>query len=536
MPMAQSALAAAFSCRAPTPTSLASTRTQPPLPWMNPPRLINSSLIWKNLEMGSKGISKKWKKSEGEGEGGVKNEDEWWGMEELGDEFEEIEKDEILNRELEGFAPAGIGYGNVTEEYLNKVKRERVSKAERKAKAREAAAAAKRGSKEGETSITVCARCHSLRHYGQVKNHNAENLIPDFDFDRLIAARLMKPTGNADSSVVLRLPKLVLVATKVDLLPSQISPTRLDRWVRNRAKANGAPKLSGVYLVSARKDLGVRNLLSFIKELAGPRGNVWVIGAQNAGKSTLINVFAKKEGSKISKLTEAAVPGTTLGILRIGGILPAKAKMYDTPGLLHPYLMSMRLNRDEQKMAEIRKELQPRTYRIKASWQSIHVGALVRLDLNQASVETIYVTVWASSNISLHLGKVENADEIWKKHAGIRLQPPIGSDRVPELGELEQKEYKVSGITWDVNGVDIAIAGLGWFSVCLKGEATLALWTLDGIEITVREPLALDRAPFLERPGFLLPKAISDAVGSQTKLEAEKRKKEAQDSLSEVAA
>ena len=86
-----------------------------------------------------------------------------------------------------------------------------------------------------------------------------------------------------------KLPKLVLVATKVDLLPSQVSPARLDRWVRNRARSGGAPKLNGVYMVSSKKDLGVRNLLSFVKDLAGPRGNVWVIGAQNAGKSTLIN-------------------------------------------------------------------------------------------------------------------------------------------------------------------------------------------------------------------------------------------------------
>lgn len=113
--------------------------------------------------------------------------------------------------------------------------------------------------------------------------------------------------------------------------------------------------------------MGAKNLLSFIKELAGPRGKVWVIGAQNAGKSTLVNALAKKEGAKVTKLTEAPVPGTTLGILRIGGILSATAKMFDTPGLLHPYLMSMRLNREEQKMVEIRKQLQPRTYRMKTS-------------------------------------------------------------------------------------------------------------------------------------------------------------------------
>ncbi|KAL3533673.1 hypothetical protein ACH5RR_007194 [Cinchona calisaya] len=477
-----------------------------------------------------------------EGEGGVD-----WNLEELESEFE---KDDDELKELDGFGPAGVGYGNVTEEVVEKGKKRRLSKAERKRLNREAQTA--------KEEVTVCARCHSLRNYGQVKNQVAENLIPDFDFDRLIATRLMKPTGVADATVVVmvvdcvdfdgsfpkraakslfkafegsqdgfkfnkRLPKLVLVATKVDLLPSQISPARLDKWVRHRAKANGAPKLSGVYLVSARKDLGVKNLLAFIKELAGPRGNVWVIGAQNVGKSTLINAFARKEGVKVTKLTEAAVPGTTLGILRIGGILSAKAKMYDTPGLLHPYLMSMRLNREEQKMVEIRKELQPRSYRIK-SGQTVHVGGLGRLDLSQASVETIYVTVWVSANVSLHLGKTENADEIKNKHGGVRLQPPIGIDQVSQLGKWVKKEVKVSGTSWDVNSIDIAVAGLGWFSFGLKGEANLTLWTYDGIEITLREPLVLDRAPFLERPGFGLPKAISDAVGNQTKVEAQVRK------------
>ncbi|KAB2631199.1 hypothetical protein D8674_008718 [Pyrus ussuriensis x Pyrus communis] len=488
---------------------------------------------------------------------------------EMGDEFEwdsdEFEAkllgEEENDLDLDGFTPAGVGYGNIKAETIEKMKK-KVPKSEKKRMAREA-------QKEKE-EVTVCARCHSLRNYGQVKNQAAENLMPDFDFDRLIATRLIKPAASANPVVVMvvdcvdfdgsfpkraakslfaalkgtendpklrkRLPKLVLVATKVDLLPSQVSPARLDRWVRHRAKAGGGPKLSGVYMVSSHKDLNVRNLLSFLKELAGPRGNVWVIGAQNAGKSTLINALARKEGAKVTKLTEAPVPGTTLGILRVGGILSAMAKLFDTPGLLHPYLVSMRLNRDEQKMVEIRKELRPRTYRIKAG-QTIHVGGLLRLDLVQASVETIYLTVWASPNISLHMGKTENADETWRKHVGIRLQPPIGADRAAEMGKWEEKEIKVSGASWDVNSIDIAVAGLGWLSLGLKGEATLTLWTYDGIEITLREPLVLDRAPSLERPGFWLPKAISEAIGNQSKIEAQRKKlqMESADSLSEVS-
>ena len=116
------------------------------------------------------------------------------------------------------------------------------------------------------------------------------------------------------------------------------------------------------------------------------------------------------------------------------------------------------------------------------------------------------------------------------------FQPPIGIDRAADISKWEEREIKVSGASWDVNSIDIAVAGLGWFSLGLKGEATLALWTYDGIEITLREPLVLDRARVLERPGFWLPKAISEALGAQSKLEAQRKKLEMEnaDFLSEA--
>ncbi|PHT81125.1 hypothetical protein T459_14140 [Capsicum annuum] len=153
--------------------------------------------------------------------------------------------------------------------------------------------------------------------------------------------------------------------------------------------------------------------------------------------------------------------------------------------------------------------------------QTVHIGGLVRLDLVHASVETIYVTVWASPSVSLHLGKTENADELMNKHAGVRLQPPISIERVSELGEWQKREVKARGTSWDVKSMDVAVAGLGWFSLGLKGEADLALWTYDGIQITLREPLVLDRAASIERPGFWLPKATLEALTNSSKLEGQ---------------
>ncbi|XP_048499982.1 GTP-binding protein BRASSINAZOLE INSENSITIVE PALE GREEN 2, chloroplastic isoform X2 [Beta vulgaris subsp. vulgaris] len=302
----------------------------------------------------------------------------------------------------------------------------------------------------------VCARCHSLRHYGMVKDASVENLLPDFDFDHTVGRKLATASGGR--SVVLlvvdaadfdgsfpkrvaklvsstidqnltawkegksgNVPRMVLVLSKLDLLPSSLSPTRLEHWIRQRAREGGANKLTSVHMVSAVRDWGVKNLIEDVVRLVGSRGNVWAIGAQNAGKSTLINAIGKHVTGKVAPITEAPVPGTTLGIIRLDGILPGKAKLLDTPGLLHPHHIATRLTRDEHKLVQINKEVKPRTYRIKVG-HTIHIAGLARLDVEELSVESIYVTVWASPFLPLHMGKTENAGKMITDHFGRQLQ------------------------------------------------------------------------------------------------------------------
>lgn len=408
----------------------------------------------------------------------------------------------------------------------------------------------------------VCARCHSLRHYGRVKDPTVENLLPDFDFDHTVGRKLALTSGTR--SVVLmvvdaadfdgsfpkkvaklvsdtidehstawkqgrsgNVPRVVLVVTKIDLLPSSLGPTRLEHWVRTRAREGGADKITSVHLVSAVRDWGLKNLVDDVSSLAGPRGNVWAIGAQNAGKSTLINAIGKHGGGKIAHLTEAPVPGTTLGIVRVEGVLHGKTKLFDTPGLLHPHQITTRLTREEQSLVNISKELKPRTFRIKDGY-SVHIAGLMRLDIEESSVDSVYVTAWASPYLPLHMGKTENASEMVEKHFGRQLQPPIGKNRVKELGQWVRKEFHISGNSWDSSSVDIAAAGLGWFSVGLKGEAVLSVWTYDGIDVVLRNSLLPNRSYNFEVSGFTVSKIVSkaDKASNKSQRQGEKKRKQ----------
>ncbi|KAK9126619.1 hypothetical protein Scep_015465 [Stephania cephalantha] len=100
-------------------------------------------------------------------------------------------------------------------------------------------------------------------------------------------------------------PRVVLVVTKIDLLPSSLSPTRLEHWVGQRAREEGASRITSVHFVSAVRDWVLKNLIDGVRELVGARGNVWTIGSHNAWKSTLINVIAKHISENVTQLTEA---------------------------------------------------------------------------------------------------------------------------------------------------------------------------------------------------------------------------------------
>ena len=96
----------------------------------------------------------------------------------------------------------------------------------------------------------------------------------DFDgsFLRKVA-RLVSETIEENLEVLRQgksgnLPRMVMVVTKIDLLPTELSPMRLEHWVRQRAREGGAAsKLTNVHIIKGKRVLIVQQAAKLFHQL-----------------------------------------------------------------------------------------------------------------------------------------------------------------------------------------------------------------------------------------------------------------------------
>ena len=388
----------------------------------------------------------------------------------------------------------------------------------------------RRAKKKRGPPTVVCARCFALRTSGRVKNAAAEALLPSFDFARVVGDSFERLTGEGRAVVLLTVDLLdfdgsfpvdaidviepyvekgvvdvLLVANKVDLMPTQCTRTRLTSFVRRRSKDFGLSRCAGVHLVSAKAGMGVAILAQQLEDMLDRGKEVYVVGAQNAGKSSLINRLSQRyggPGEEDGGPIASPLPGTTLGMVKLPALLPNSSDVYDTPGLLQPFQLSSRLNGDEMKMVLPNKRVTPRTYRIEVGG-TIHIGGLARIDVLESPQRTLYLTVWASNKVATHYARTtKGADTFLEKHGGTKMMPPIGEARMRQFGTWGSRVVNVYGEDWQASTRDISIAGLCWIGVGCNGNASFKVWTHEGVQVVTREALVPDMAKSLMSPGF----------------------------------
>lgn len=337
-----------------------------------------------------------------------------------------------------------------------------------------------------EKERVICQRCFKITHYNEISPVE----LSDNDFLKILhtigesKGLVVKIVDMFDfnGSWISGLPRFVggnpilLVGNKVDLLPNNIKLNRMKNWLQQSAKEMGLKPVD-ILFCSAEKGVGIEELIQAM-DLHRRNENVYIVGATNVGKSTLINRILKKFGvGKEDHVTTSRFPGTTLDLIDIP--LDDGKSLFDTPGIINRHQMAHYVSERELKVISPVKPIKPKVFQLNEQ-QTLFFGGLSRLDFVKGERQSF--VCYISNLLPIHRTKLEKADELYSKQLGELLTPPE-KDNVKDWPKMVKHSFKVSN-----QPTDIVFSGLGW--VTLKGNgAIIEAYAPQGVAVTLRRAL-----------------------------------------------
>ncbi|UUX34197.1 ribosome biogenesis GTPase YqeH [Fundicoccus culcitae] len=334
-----------------------------------------------------------------------------------------------------------------------------------------------------EKGTLYCQRCFKLRHYNQLQDLTISD---DVFLDKLSEIAedkafviCMIDIFDVEGSLIHGLPRFIgnqpfiVFVNKMDLLPKSTNQKRVKQWIQRLLKDNGLYP-NDIILGSASKNNTLADLREIIEKEAR-NSNIYIVGVTNVGKSTLINHLIEYYGGDKEVITTSNHPGTTLDMIKVP--VNDKYAIIDTPGVIHRTQLTLHLNREELKMVLPNKMIKPTTFQLNPD-QTIFIGGIGRVDFIKG--EKTSFTFYVSNNLYLHRTKTERATTFYDDHIGELLQPPF-KENLESFGDLSARTIKLSA------NQDIAISGLGWFTV--NHDVEVVLWIPKGVGVSIRDSI-----------------------------------------------
>ena len=361
-------------------------------------------------------------------------------------------------------------------------------------------------------------------------------LIDVFDLSGSVVRNLKEIAGKNP---------IIIGANKIDILPTNVPGERLKTWVYDELKDqcqlmtskekqvemesykrdmmtkqgwyesegksidvsphSGVLLMDNIHLISCTTGVGVKELIQSSIDMAQDHENtVYVLGTANVGKSSFINhiidtnstkeqIVNRTSGSRNSVLTKyksptatpqttvSNIPGTTLNTIKI--TLPLHNTTFiDTPGLLNKsQLTTYAVTTDELQYVIPRTPINRITHRLREG-KVVLIGGYSRVELMEG--KPFFFTFFVSNEMKLHPTDRTRSDEIITKHIGSMLFPPHSTERIEEIGPLEDHYFEISGDSWTKG-----TAGLGWVCITGPGLAKVKVSAPKGVSVTIRKPL-----------------------------------------------
>ncbi|MFS0727474.1 ribosome biogenesis GTPase YqeH [Paenibacillus sp. 1P07SE] len=333
----------------------------------------------------------------------------------------------------------------------------------------------------------ICQRCFRIKNYNDAASVTVDqddflkllsgiaatnslvvHIVDLFDFEGSLISGLQRFVGTNP---------VLLVVNKVDLLPKVTNLNRLRNWVQQQAKAHGLRTVD-VLLCSAKRNLGFDRVIEALDRYREGR-DVYVVGATNVGKSTLINRLIRDYSDLERELTTSRYPGTTLDAVSIP--LEDGRSIIDTPGIVYPSRLTELVPGAILQKILPEHTLKPLVYQLNER-QTLFFGALARFDFVQGERQSF--TVYIASGIKPHRTKLERADELYQEHAGTLLAPP-DAEQLSEIPEWTRHSLRIPRDSRQ----DIFISGLGWIQANGKTGALVDVYAPKGVKVLLRDAI-----------------------------------------------
>ncbi|MEK4512198.1 ribosome biogenesis GTPase YqeH [Paenibacillus sp. FSL K6-2524] len=338
-----------------------------------------------------------------------------------------------------------------------------------------------------EKDPVICQRCFRIKNYNESSSVTVEqdeflrllsqigerqalviHIVDIFDLQGSVISGLKRFVGNNP---------VLLAVNKTDLLPKVTNWNKVTNWVQKEVKELGL-KVEDIILCSAKQSSGFDRLLDAVATHRDNR-DVYVVGATNVGKSTLINRLIHDYSDLDQELTVSRYPGTTLDMVHIP--LDDGGSIIDTPGIMYASRYSELVSPEDLSIIMPDKPLKPVVYQLNEG-QSIFFGGFGRFDFIKGDRQSF--TCFVSGRIPFHRTKLERADELFATHAGEMLAPP-SRENLTKLPEWTRHEFRIA----KGSRSDVFISGLGWIKINGDTGAVVAVHVPKGLKVMVRPSL-----------------------------------------------
>lgn len=342
-----------------------------------------------------------------------------------------------------------------------------------------------------ETSLgrepVICQRCFRIKHYNEASSVALDqddflrllgsigttdslvvHIVDLYDFEGSLISGLQRFVGNNP---------VLLVVNKIDLLPKGMNVNRIRNWVQRAAKSQGLRTVD-VILCSAKRNMGFEHVIEALEQHRGNR-DVYVVGATNVGKSTLINRLIRDFSDMERELTTSRYPGTTLDAVHIP--LEDGKSIIDTPGIVYASRMTEVVPRSFLGSLMPDKPIKPLVYQLNEK-QTLFIGSLVRFDFVEGERQSF--TLYISNALNVHRTKLERADELYEEHKGELLGAPT-RDELASVPDWTRHSLRVK----QGSKQDVFISGLGWIQANGMRGALIDIYAPKGVKVLLRESM-----------------------------------------------